>query len=432
MLRTLLRPTLRRLVCAGALICAAAALMLWPQQSMQAAREGLSLCAQTIVPSLFPFFVLSGMVVELGMAGYLGRLLERVMWPVFRVGGAGATALVLGFVGGYPVGARTAIELYQKGVCSRTETERLLAFCNNSGPAFILGVVGAGVFGSGRVGLVLYLTHIAASLCVGMIFRFYGRTEARGGRGVSQSVKTVRFSTAFTDSVRAALSGVLNICAFVVVFAVVIRLLNLAGVVELVARVPTALGMDVGQAQQLLRGLLEVTSGVSALEGDGRLTIAAFMLGWAGMSVHCQVLCFLSDSGLRAGTYLAGKALHGVLSALFAAGAGRVLQGALPASGWLGQQVEQVTGLGFTGMFALAVSAAWLLWLGFLAVVIIGARKAKKGVEKGREMRYNKVNLSQEGTLCPNCFKRKSTRAVPTAPGVVTSTTSRWSAPKRA
>lgn len=381
MLRTLLRPTLRRSVCAGVLICTAAALMLWPQQSMQAAKEGLSLCAETIVPSLFPFFVLSGMVVELGMAGYLGRLLERVMWPVFRVGGAGAAALVLGFVGGYPVGARTAIELYQKGACSRTETERLLAFCNNSGPAFILGVVGAGVFGSSRVGLVLYLTHIAASLCVGLIFRFYHGTEECSGREISQSVKVVRFSAAFTDSVRAALSGVLNICAFVVVFAVVIRLLTLAGVVELAARVPQALGMDAGQARQMLRGLLEVTSGVSALEGEGRLTIAAFMLGWAGMSVHCQVLCFLSDSGLRASTYLAGKALHGVLSALFAAGAGRVLRGALPASGWLGQQVEQVTGLGFTGTFALSVSAAWLLWLGFLAV---GVRNTKKRGGKGR------------------------------------------------
>ena len=84
-------------------------LMRWPQESMAAARDGLALCGNVIIPSLFPFFVLSSLVVELGMSRYLGRLLEGVMAPLFRVGGACSSALALGFVGGYPVGARTAI-----------------------------------------------------------------------------------------------------------------------------------------------------------------------------------------------------------------------------------------------------------------------------------------------------------------------------------
>ena len=130
------------------LLLSAAALVVWPQQSMGAMKDGLKLCANVIVPSLFPFFVLSSLVVELGMSRYLGRLLEPVMAPLFRVNGSCATALALGFVGGYPVGARTAISLYENGQCSKTEAERMLAFCNNCGPAFILGVVGTGIFGS--------------------------------------------------------------------------------------------------------------------------------------------------------------------------------------------------------------------------------------------------------------------------------------------
>lgn len=383
MLRTLLRPALRESVRAGLLLCGAVALVMYPQQSMQAARDGLSLCWGTIVPSLFPFFVLSGMVVELGMARYLGRMLERFMWPLFRVNGAGATALVLGLVGGYPVGARTAIELYQKGQCSRTQTERLLAFCNNSGPAFILGVVGAGVFGNGRVGLALYLIHVAASACVGLLFRFYGGKEDRCRQRLTSTIETVRFSTAFTNSVRSALSGVMNICAFVVTFAVLIGLLNEVGVMDGMIRVLTMLRLDAQQARQLLRGLLELSSGVGGLEGEGRLIMAAFMLGWAGLSVHCQVLCFLSDSGLRANTYFLGKALHGALSALFAAGASRLFPETLAVGGWLGQQLEQVTGRGFTPTMALTVSAAWLLWLIFLLPVIFCGRKCEKRGGKG-------------------------------------------------
>ena len=168
---------------AKGLLCAALALVLWPGEAMGAMRDGLKLCGNVIIPSLFPFFVLSSLVVELGMSRYLGRLLEGVMAPLFRVGGACSSALALGFVGGYPVGARTAIALYENGQCSKTEAERLLAFCNNSGPAFILGVVGTGIFASSRAGLLLYLAHIAASLCVGLLFRFYRPGEGpRPGR----------------------------------------------------------------------------------------------------------------------------------------------------------------------------------------------------------------------------------------------------------
>ena len=169
MSRLLSKERVRDLLLGLALLCATLALMLYPQPSMEAAKSGLALCYNVIIPSLFPFFVLSSLVVELGLAGYLGRLLEGLMRPLFHVSGACASAFALGFIGGYPVGAKTAISLYENGMCTKTEAERLLAFCNNSGPAFILGVVGAGVFASSRVGVLLYLAHAAASICIGIL-----------------------------------------------------------------------------------------------------------------------------------------------------------------------------------------------------------------------------------------------------------------------
>ena len=82
------------------LALSALALVTWPRETMSAMKDGLSLCGNVIVPSLFPFLVLSTLVVELGMSRYLGRLLEPVMAPLFRVNGACATALALGFIGG--------------------------------------------------------------------------------------------------------------------------------------------------------------------------------------------------------------------------------------------------------------------------------------------------------------------------------------------
>ena len=373
----------RDILLGAGLLWATLALVLWPEQSMDAMRDGLRLCGNVILPSLFPFFVLSSLVVELGMSRYLGKLLEPVMAPLFRVNGSCAAALALGFVGGYPVGARTAIQLYENGQCSRTEAERMLAFCNNSGPAFILGVVGAGVFGSGTAGVVLYLIHLLASLLVGVLFRFYkpgDGPQTRRRRG--PQFQTASFSGAFTRSVTGAMGSTLNICAFVLFFTVFLRILAHAGVLRAVGGLLSALlaplGMDQTWAERLLTGLVEVSSGVSSLTDgslSGRLSMAAFMLGWAGVSVHCQVLAFLGDSGLSVRTYVTGKLLHGGLSALLARLLFRIVPLNSPASFYLAEQTEAIAGLDFSRSLTLSAAVAWGVWLAFLALTVWAVQK---------------------------------------------------------
>lgn len=390
MSRLLSDPRTRDVLLGLVLLAAALALVVWPQESMDAAKTGLQLCYNVIIPSLFPFFVLSSLVVELGLAGYIGRAMEKIMRPLFNVPGSCASALALGFIGGYPVGARTAISLYEKGQCTRTEAERLLAFCNNSGPAFILGVVGAGVFSSSRAGLLLYLTHAAASLCVGVLFRFYGRKEGGGenGRTVFQSQ---RLSTAFTGSVRDSFLNTLNICAFVVFFNVVIRMLSVSGVLPALARGLSALfapcGMTEKWGERLLTGLLEVSSGVWSLNGagalTGRLSMAAFMLGWAGISVHCQVLSFMGGSGLSPRTYLMGKLLHAGFSALFAGLLARTLPLDSQVSVYLTEQVEGLVSLDFATALTGSTVIAWLVGLAFFAAAARSVGKISGNHRKG-------------------------------------------------
>lgn len=366
------------------LVSATLALVVWPKQAMAAAQDGLELCGNVIIPSLFPFFVLSSLVVELGMSRYLGRLFQPVMAPLFRVGGSCASALALGFVGGYPVGARTAIALYRDGQCSQTEAERLLAFCNNSGPAFILGVVGAGVFGSGRVGLLLYLAHVAASFCVGLLFRFYKPSQGprRGDRAAPQ-FQAASFPAAFTRSVTGAFSSTLNICAFVLFFTVTIRMLTLSGLLTGLARLLSSLlaplGLSQSWAQRLLTGLLEISSGVTSLTDgalSGRLSMAAFMLGWAGLSIHCQVLAFLGDSGLSMRTYLVGKLLHGALSAALTGLFTGLVCLEAPVAFYLTDQVESIAALDFPRALTISTLSVWGTWLLFLLLCVYVVKKS--------------------------------------------------------
>ena len=392
MSKLLSRQGVRDLCLGLGLLCATLALMFWPQEAMEAAREGLRLCYNVILPSLFPFFVLSALVVDLGLAGYIGRALEGLMRPLFNVPGACASAFALGFVGGYPVGARTALSLYQKGMCTKTEAERLLAFCNNSGPAFILGVVGAGVFASSKVGLLLYLAHAAAPVCVGLLFRFYKREGKRRERRASPTFEAERITVAFTGAIKNSFLSTLNICAFVVFFTVVIKLLFLSGLLPGLAGVLGALlsplGFSTRWAERLLTGLIELTSGVWTLTGDGstsgKLSMAAFLLGWAGLSVHCQVLSFIGGSGLSVRTYIGGKLLHGGLSALFIGLLLRFFPLEEPVAAYLCEQVEGIAGVDFSSALTISLAAAWIMWLLFFlsAAAAVGktSRKRRKGV----------------------------------------------------
>lgn len=392
MSKLLSRQGVRDLCLGLGLLCATLALMFWPQEAMEAAREGLRLCYNVILPSLFPFFVLSALVVDLGLAGYIGRALDGIMRPLFNVPGACASAFALGFVGGYPVGARTALSLYQKGMCTKIEAERLLAFCNNSGPAFILGVVGAGVFASSKVGLLLYLAHAAASVCVGFLFRFYKREGKRRERRASPTFEAERITVAFTGAIKNSFLSTLNICAFVVFFTVVIKLLFLSGLLPGLAGVLGALlsplGFSTRWAERLLTGLIELTSGVWTLTGDGstsgKLSMAAFLLGWAGLSVHCQVLSFIGGSGLSVKTYIGGKLLHGGLSALFIGLLLRFFPLEEPVAAYLAEQVEGIAGVDFSSALTISLAAAWIMWLLFFlaAAAAVGktSRKRRKGV----------------------------------------------------
>lgn len=390
MSRILKYSRVKDVIAALAVFISLAALVMFPSEAVSSAKDGLELCMNVIIPSLFPFFVLSNMIVELGLIRYIGRLLEGLMRPVFNVGGNCAAAFALGIIGGYPVGAKTAINLYEKGWCSKSEAERLLSFCNNSGPAFILGVVGAGIFSSSKIGLMLYLAHIAASIVVGVIFRFHRSKDDTPLTSVTRkpTYEAVRFTTAFTESVKNAFSSTLSICGFVIFFTVVIRMLFLTGVIGglsgVIAKLLAPAGFGKEWAEKLLIGLIEISSGVWSLQSaagtlTGKLSMAAFILGWAGLSVHFQVLSFIGTSGLSTKTYIGGKALHGIISAVFVYFLSNLLPLEAPVSHYLAQQLTGIAALDFTTALTVSSITAVVVWLVIAMISMLLVNKGRYG-----------------------------------------------------
>ena len=269
-----------------------------------AVSDALSLCAGSVIPAMFPFLVVSGLLISLGFGEWLSPALAAFMERLFRLPGTAGAALLLGLVGGYPIGARTSAALYRAGQLTEEEACRLLTFCNNANPAFFLGVLGAGVFQNSRTGLYLWLVHVLSALLTGMLL---GR-RASGIRRrsiLSAAPASPGLARLWVEAVGSALQGILSVCAFVTVFYVLTRPL---------AALPGIWGT-------LAVGLTELFSLTPRLTADAAgFILAAGCSGWGGLSVLCQTAAMLEGTGLPLAPCLRGKAVQGTISALLAAG----------------------------------------------------------------------------------------------------------------
>lgn len=299
---------LRQTLSLAGLLLAALALLLFPELASRAVTQGLSLCGAVILPSLFPFFVCAELFSALSLVQLPSRLFARVMRPVFHLSGEGGAALVLGFLGGYPSGAQSAARLFEGGALSKREAERLLLFCNNAGPAFIVGVLGSGVFQSVRIGFLLWAVHVLGALLSGILLRPKQSPEKASASKAPLPSAPVSFAAAFTASVRRAGGSALSVCAFVVIFSVLSAFLRCL----LPEETPQWL-------QALLVGMLELSNGTALLPSNvSALPLAAFLLGFSGLGVWAQAQSLLAGTELDFRAYLPAKLLHGGLSAVLA------------------------------------------------------------------------------------------------------------------
>lgn len=288
-----------------ALAAAFAALLRFPQEVSAAVTEGLRLSVSVLIPSLFPFFICVNLTSALGLTGVLARVFAPVMRRMFHVSGAGCTAVLCGAAGGYPSGAQCAAALYREGQLSRAETEYLLLFCNNAGPAFLFGAVGT-VLGIGMTGcLLLWGIHLLSALVIGLVNR-----PKEAPNAALPPVQRANASGAVVEAVRSAGQAVLQITMFVAAFSVLARLLTMAAAHILPDGVCT-----------VLTGMLELSGGIAALANlpialRWKLALASFFLGFGGLCVRMQTQAVLAPAGLSGCGMLLAKLAQGLLAAL--------------------------------------------------------------------------------------------------------------------
>lgn len=295
---------------------AAVLLLRFPAAVATGVSRGLTVCGEVIIPSLFPFLVLSGVFIHSGTAAAVGRKLEGVARRVFRLSGNGAAVLLVGAVGGYPAGASAVRDLLERREIDESEATRLLWCCVNGGPAFIIGTVGARLLGSAYKGFLLYIAHLLASLLIALVSRRFGTM-------VKQNIppcKKVPFSAAFSTAVARAVTAVLGMSGFVLLFSAVLTLSDATGVTSVMFKAFT--NEDVARA--VYAAFWEVSCGAVGLTscriaGVGSAFLLGAALGWGGVSVLAQIRGMFSEFALPWGNFCLMRVVHAALGGALSA-----------------------------------------------------------------------------------------------------------------
>lgn len=320
-------------------------MVIQPQLAYEGAAFGLQTWWNIVLPSLLPFFIASELLMNFGFVHFLGVLLEPIMRPLFNVPGAGSLVMAIGYTSGYPVGALVTARLRQQRLCTRIEAERLMAFTSNSSPLFMLVAVAVGMFHNPSLGPVIAGGHYLANLTLGLVMRFYGRNDRETLPPSSSHNKNVfilkrawqemvwrqqqnkhALGQIMGEAVRNSLQNLLNIGGFIILFAVLIRLLSKAGIIDLLAGALGVVLVPIGLSPQVLpalaSGFFEVTTGTKlASEASAplihRLVTVAAILAWSGLSVQAQAASVITGTDIRMASFVLARIIHAVLAALY-------------------------------------------------------------------------------------------------------------------
>lgn len=288
------------------------AMLLSPKAVFNGASEGLLLWFQIVFPTLFPFMLITNLLMDSGGLAFISGLFCRPFRRIFGVSGNGSFAVLAGFLCGYPMGAKVTADLLRTGRITRAEGQYLLSFCNNTSPVFIINFIVWKTLGMDQLLLPSLAVLMGVPVLLSFLFRrfylgkgkhFFPETSAPGdgsGRRTDFSLLDICMMNSF--------ESIVKVGGYLILFSVILSLLSESG--------------QHGPLFTALAATLEVTNGILIIDGlDMRLTVSwpliMALTSFGGFCSVAQTQCMIQDTGL--------KISHYVIQKLAAAGAASLL-----------------------------------------------------------------------------------------------------------
>lgn len=296
-----------------------------PSMGIKSAKEGIDIWFNILLPSLFPFFVLSNLLIELGFINILGKFLNPIILPVFNISGQGIFPVIMSIMSGYPVGAKLTSQIREKNLISKLEGDRLIAFASTSGPLFILGSVLIGMLNSPDLKLLMIMPHYLGTITLALIFRFYksGLKDREFKNNKKPKSEYQNIGIAVSNSIKDSLESIITIGGFVIIYLVIINtILSMNFINYIILNLSNYLNLNPNILEGLFAGIIEITVGCQKIASLNialiqKIIIINFIIGWGGFSIHSQALSFINKTDINSNIYFFAKFFHGIFASIY-------------------------------------------------------------------------------------------------------------------
>ena len=276
-----------------------AVLLIFPTECRNGATNGMYLCIQVLIPSLFPFILLSGFVAKSGLATKIPKGITGIISATFGVSGCGCAVIFLSLIGGYPVGATTIKVMHKEGLLTDKDAERLCMFCVASGPGFLVTYLGVVMTRCLRLGFILLVSQIISVLILGILARFVIKSDTDNIQRPVYREHNCSISSAVVGCVDNAIRVSANMCAMVVIFA------SASEVFLTLTKENHSLAW--------LTALIEITNGTKIMAESYPATLLAFVCGFGGLCVHFQIFSALKGISYSKCTFYIFRITQGLI-----------------------------------------------------------------------------------------------------------------------
>ncbi len=312
-------------------------LLLYPDECLSSALNGLTLWLLVVLPSLFPFVLASLMLLQTGIVRLIAHFFSPITRFLFNAPGESAYIFLTAALSGYPVGARITAELYQGGRMSEADAQAIVRFTSVSGPVFITGAVAVGILGLPEAGVYLATSHYLGALLTGIIFGFFHRRpnvpENRQRNSIKMAFSQFREDAAqcppmgalMADAVEKTMSLMLRIGGYIILFSVIMQMFSVTGLLNILTALYSPLaklvGLNTAGVAAMILGSLEMTVGSANIAAAGlpisvALPMIVSVISFGGMCIHMQTHAVCAAAQLKPKGFTLAKMLHGTISSL--------------------------------------------------------------------------------------------------------------------
>lgn len=293
-------------------------LLISPTIYSKSVLDGLNMFIICVLPGLLPFMLLTKLLTNFGYVQKLSNRLYRPTKLLFNTSGIASYVFIMSILSGYPIGAKIICDLYQNNQISYLDAKKTLSFATTSGPIFIIGSVGATMFGNQIIGVIIYLSHILSSIMCGIIFAGKRLKRTKNENFTNLTKVDNILSSSISDTVQ----NILIVGTYITIFFLLSDILINTKIIKIISY-PLSIVFNKlslpDYSVAIISGLLEVTRGVKMLSLTPNVISACLscaLISFSGVSIILQSMNFISKCKIKARYFIFVKSVHCILSFL--------------------------------------------------------------------------------------------------------------------